>query len=248
TVADLCEQTLERTRLVAAEHDLVTRMAGRLNATATTVPADLEVAVRYQPAVSGLNLGGDWYDLIALDGDRLAVVVGDVVGHHVEAAADMAQLRTIINTLIRLGVPLGEVFPRLTALLGRGFLGTALALRIEPGAGELALTRAGHPNPVLVRAGADPVVLTTANALPLGLVTEPMAVTTTTFGPGDLLVAYTDGLVERRNRPYDEGVEALHRVIGRLAAQPAETIADTILDELRGSDDDQALVVIRRLR
>ncbi|MEU7959525.1 PP2C family protein-serine/threonine phosphatase [Micromonospora humida] len=245
TVADLCEQTLERVRLAAAEHNLVTRLAGRLRTSATIGPPGLELATRYQPAMSGLHLGGDWYDLVDLDDGRLAVVVGDVVGHQVEAAADMAQLRTVVNTLIRSGVPLAEVFPRLTGLLGVGFLGTCLAMVVDPAAGQAQVARVGHPHPVLLRPGRPPETVWTGHSLPLGLVRDPVPVTTVAFGPGDLLVAYTDGLVERRDQAYDAGVTALHEVLVPVRDQPVEVIADTLLTKLSGSDDDQALVVIR---
>ncbi|MEU8375984.1 SpoIIE family protein phosphatase [Micromonospora sp. NPDC048894] len=247
TIADLCEQTLERVRLAAAEHNLVTRLAGRLRTSATVGPPGLDVATRYQPAMSGLHLGGDWYDLVDLDDGRLAVVVGDVVGHQVEAAADMAQLRTVVNTLIRSGVPLAEVFPRLTGLLGVGFLGTCLAMVVDPVAGEAQVARVGHPHPVLLPSGRPPETVWTGHSLPLGLVRDPVPVTTVTFGPGDLLVAYTDGLVERRDQAYDAGVTALHEVIVPVRDQPVEVIADTLLAKLSGSDDDQALVVIRHV-
>lgn len=247
TIADLCEQTLERVRLAAAEHNLVTRLAGRLRGSARTAPASLDIAVRYRPAMTGLNLGGDWYDLIHLDGDRLAVVVGDVVGHRVEAAADMAQLRTMVTTLIRLGVPLGEVFARLTDLTGVGFLGTCLAMVVDPDAGRVTLARAGHPHPVLARRGRRPVAVETAPSLPLGMVRETITVTEVPFGPGDLLVAYTDGLVERRDQPYDAGVAALRSVVSASRRRPVQRIADAILTQLAGSDDDQALVVIRHV-
>ncbi|PWU51673.1 hypothetical protein DLJ46_04515 [Micromonospora globispora] len=247
TIADLCEQTLERVRLAAAEHNLVTRLAGRLRSSALTTPSGLEIATRYQPAMSGLHLGGDWYDLVRLDGDRLAVVVGDVVGHRVEAAADMAQLRTMLNTLIRLGVPLEEVFLRLTELLGVGFLGTCLVMVVDPVAGEAQVARAGHPHPVLLRRDGDPEAVRTVNAMPMGMVDRPMTVSTVPFRPGDLLVAYTDGLVERRDRPYDEGVAALHRALVAVRDRPVEAIADTLLADLSGSEDDQALVVVRHL-
>ncbi|MEU1886663.1 SpoIIE family protein phosphatase [Micromonospora sp. WMMD987] len=245
TIADLCEQTLERVRLAAAEHNLVTRLAGRLRASDTVGSPGLELATRYQPAMSGLHLGGDWYDLVDLDEGRLAVVVGDVVGHQVEAAADMAQLRTVVNTLIRSGVPLAEVFPRLTGLLGVGFLGTCLAMVVDPVAGVAQIARVGHPHPVLLRPGQPPETVWTGHSLPLGLVRDPVPVTTVAFGPGDLLVAYTDGLVERRDQAYEAGVAALHEVIVPVRDQPVEVIADTILSKLSGSDDDQALVVIR---
>ncbi|MCI4061714.1 PAS domain S-box protein [Micromonospora sp. R77] len=247
TIADLCEQTLERVRLAAAEHNLVTRLAGRLRSSTLTTPSGLELATRYQPAMSGLHLGGDWYDLVGLGDDRLAVVLGDVVGHRVEAAADMAQLRTMLNTLIRLGVPLEEVFVRLTELLGFGFLGTCLVLVVDPAAGVAHVARAGHPHPVLLRRGGAPEPVSTVNAMPLGMVQEPMTIATVPFGPGDLLVAYTDGLVERRDRYYDEGVAALHRALVGVRDEPVEAIADALLRDLSGSEDDQALVVLRHV-
>ncbi|SCF42060.1 PAS domain S-box protein [Micromonospora mirobrigensis] len=245
TVADLCEQTLERVRLAAAEHNLVTRLAGRLRSPSIRLPESLEVATRYRPAMSGLHLGGDWYDLIELPGDRLAVVLGDVVGHRVEAAADMAQLRTVVNTLLRSGVSLAEVFPRVTELAGTRFLGTCLAMIVDPGAGAATVARVGHPYPVRVPAGGAPETVATGSSLPLGLVREPVPLTRVDFTPGDLLVVYTDGLVERRGRPYDAGVAALHGVLAPVAARPVEEIADALLAGLTGSEDDQALVVIR---
>lgn len=247
TIADLCEQTLERVRLAAAEHNLVTRLAGRLRSSARSTPDGLAIATRYQPAMTGLHLGGDWYDLVRLDQDRLAVVVGDVVGHRVEAAADMAQLRTMLNTLIRLGVPLEEVLLRLTDLMGVGFLGTCLVMVVDPVAGEVRVARAGHPHPVLLPRGGPPEPVRTVNALPMGMVDEPMIVTTVPFGPGDLLVAYTDGLVERRDQAYDEGVAALHRLLVGVRDEPVEAIADALLSDLSGGEDDRALVVIRHV-
>ncbi|MFG1800630.1 PP2C family protein-serine/threonine phosphatase [Micromonospora carbonacea] len=194
-----------------------------------------------------MHLGGDWFDLIRLDGDRLAVVVGDVVGHQVEAAADMAQLRTIVNTLIRLGVPLGEVFPRLTDLIGAGFLGTCVAMVVDPAAGEAAVARVGHPHPVLARPGGAPTPIETATSLPLGMVRGPVAVTTVPFRPGDLLVAYTDGLVERRGRTYDAGLAELCGVVDAVRDAPVEAVADALLGRLAGAEDDQALVVLRHV-
>ena len=245
TVTDLCQQTLERTRLAAAEHGLVTRLAGRITTMPGRHPA-FDVAVRYQPAITGLNLGGDWYDVVNLSGGRLAVVVGDVVGHQVEAAADMAQLRTVLNTLVRLDTPLGEVFPRVTGLLGRAFLGTALVMIIEPGPELLHLVRAGHPYPLVVPADGTPRVLTTPSAPPLGMVTTTVPVTVTPFGPGDTVAAFTDGLVERRSRGYDEGVDELCGLLAGTATWPVDEIADTVLSRIPGTDDDRALVLVRR--
>lgn len=245
TITDLCQQTFERTRLAAAEHDLVTRLAGRVTTTPEQHPA-FAVAVRYQPAITGLNLGGDWYDVIALPGGRLAVVVGDVVGHQVEAAADMAQLRTVLNTLVRLDTPLDEVFARVTALLGRGFLGTALAMIIDPGAGSLHLVRAGHPYPVIVPAAGAPRILHTPSVPPLGMIVTPAPVTTVEFGVGDTVVAFTDGLVERRSRSYDDGVAELRGLLAEHADRSVDDLADIVLHRIPGTDDDRALVLIRR--
>jgi GAF domain-containing protein len=245
TITDLCEQTLERTRLAAAEHDLVTRLAGRVTTTPPRHP-QFDIAVRYQPALTGLNLGGDWYDVIALSGDRLAVIVGDVVGHQVEAAAEMAQMRTILNTLVRLDTPLPDVFARVTALLGRGFFGTAIVMVIDPGTGRLHVTRAGHPHPLLLPATGPARILHTPANRPLGMVNGPTTITNSSFDRGDTIVAFTDGLVERRTRTYDHGVEDLRIVLSEAAGQPLDAIADTILDRIPGTEDDRAVTLVRR--
>ncbi|MEU8660844.1 PAS domain S-box protein [Actinoplanes philippinensis] len=246
TLADLCEQTLERTRLVATEHQLITRLATRLHPASAIVPDELDIAVRYRPALSGLELGGDWYDLINLPAGRFAVVIGDVVGHHIDAAADMAQLRTVINTLIRLEVPLEELFARFTALVGRGFWGTAVVLVLDPAQRRADIVRAGHPHPVLLGPGLRPTSVATDRTPPLGLVTRPVPVTSVPFEPGAVLLAYTDGLVERRDADYDDGIRDLHATLaGAPAGACADDLADAVLAAAIASEDDQALVVVR---
>ncbi len=246
TVADLCEQTLERTRLVAAEHQLITRLAARLHHTAPTLPAQLDIAKRYRPAMTGLHLGGDWYDLISLPDDRLAIVVGDVVGHHIEAAADMAQLRTVINTLIRLDVPLEGLFARFTALLGRNFWGTAVVALIDLPAGRVDVVGAGHPHPILARPGRPPVPITLQRTAPLGLIQTDCQVTSVPVHAGDTLIIFTDGLIERRGSTYDDGEADLY---ARIAAAPShatvDVLADAVLTAATISHDDQALVIVR---
>ncbi|WIM92948.1 PAS domain S-box protein [Actinoplanes oblitus] len=246
TVADLCEQTLERTRLVAAEHQLIMRLATRLHPASASVPPELDIAVRYRPALSGLGLGGDWYDLISLPGRRFAVVVGDVVGHHIDAAADMAQLRTVINTLIRLEVPLADLFARFTALVGRDFWGTAVVAVVDPERERADVVRAGHPYPILLGADLAPAAVATTRTPPLGLVTRPVPVTSVPFAPGTALLAYTDGLVERRDAGYDEEVRDLHATLAATSPDAsAEGIAEAVLTASRPGEDDQALVVVR---
>ncbi|MFB9335604.1 PAS domain S-box protein [Actinoplanes octamycinicus] len=246
TVADLCEQTLERTRLVAAEHQLITRLATRLHPASAAVPDDLDIAVRYRPALSGLGLGGDWYDLISLPGRRFAVVVGDVVGHHIDAAADMAQLRTVINTLIRLQVPLADLFARFTALVGRDFWGTAVVAVFDPDRERADVVRAGHPYPIMLGADLAPAAVATDRTPPLGLVTRPVPVTSVPFAPGTALLAYTDGLVERRDTGYDDEVRELHATLAATSAEAsADEIADAVLAAAHAGEDDQALVVVR---
>lgn len=244
TVTDLCEQTVQRTRLAAAEHDLVTRLAGRV-ATSPPRHTRFDIAGRYQPAITGLGLSGDWYDVISLPAHRLAVVVGDVVGHHTEAAADMAQLRTVINTLVRLGTPLDDVFARVTSLLGRGFLGTALIMVLDPGARRLSLVRAGHPHPVVVAGGRPARAVGARGTAPIGLVTGSLPVTVVPFGPGDTVLAFTDGLVERRSHGYDGAVDELRALLSAGGDQPLEDLADTLLTHMPVNDDDRALVLVR---
>ncbi len=250
TIADLCGATLERTQRSELEHELVSGMTEQLVRT----PAGLvgvQCAGRYQPALSNLQMGGDWYEFIALDDDRTVAVVGDVVGHGVDAAIEMARFRTTIATLVRTGVPFDEIFPALHPLVTDGdqseFRGTAMCIEFDPDQDTVRVTSAGHP-PALLRTADGVRVLDASRYPPLGMPPdERQKATSVPLAPGDVVVSYTDGLVESRQAPIDDGIDRVCDTLRHLQGD-AESIADALIRLTPESvaTDDVAVVVVRR--
>jgi PAS domain S-box-containing protein len=250
-IADLTAQTLERTRAADLRAGLIDELQRHLVPDQPERPG-LEIAVRYQAAGRSIGFGGDWYDIVALDEGTTAVVVGDVAGHGIAAAARMAVLRTSLNTVIRLGTPLEDIFDTTEPLvehLDSAFLGTALIAVVCPAEGTLAHSSAGHP-PLLVKAPGRPARTVEGASRPvLGAGLRRAAATTEALPPGSLLVAYTDGLVEGRREHLDT---AIARLLAVLDAAPSsatcEELADLVLDSAGSSDeltDDLVAVVLR---
>ncbi len=252
TIAELSSQTLERVRLGEAEHEVVAGLQDRVTLPLGSVPG-LEVADRYLPSSSPVGMGGDWYDGSPLDDGRYLVVVGDIAGHGITAVADMIQVRSIVTALARGGVPLGKVFPQATGLLvgGRELVTASVAMAIvDPVGGTIEYVHAGHP-PLLLRHPDGTVeVLEGARQSLLGLPVDEVRPGTVAFEPGAVLVAYTDGLIERRDESFDESVARLVSVVTDLdrTATLGEQ-ADDLLGACLGEgepEDDVAVVLVRR--
>ncbi|GAA3796080.1 PP2C family protein-serine/threonine phosphatase [Streptomyces phyllanthi] len=213
------------------------------------------VAVRYRPATSLLNVCGDWYDLFELDADRLAVAVGDVVGHGLEAAGVMGQLRSALSAAIRAtGRPTSAL--RALAQHARTIEGalatTAVQAVVDRSERTVTYSRAGHPPPLLAHPDGTVEILDRATDPPLGAgdASVPHCEATVTYAPGATLVLYTDGLIERRDEDIDTGLRRLAACLERHHALAPERLADTVLTHLApapapGPDDDTALVAIR---
>ena len=221
----------------------------------TALPRHDFAAVRYQPAASFLNVCGDWYDLIDLDEDRLAAAVGDVVGHGLEAAGVMGQLRSALSAAIR---ATGRPADALTTLAQHahtveGALATtAVQAVIDRAAHTVTYSCAGHPPPLLAHPDGTVEPLDTATDPPLAASddTIPRTQATVSYTPGATLVLYTDGLIERRGEDIDHGLHRLTHSLKHHHTLPPEPLADAILTDLvpaprRGPDDDTALVIIR---
>ncbi|WP_088288047.1 SpoIIE family protein phosphatase [Kineosporia sp. A_224] len=268
TVTELCGQTVERARLHAAEHELVEGLQRRFLRPMPEVDG-LEMHATYRAAQTSVGIGGDFYDGLVLPDGRLAVVLGDVAGHGMEAAADMAQLRTVLSTLLAAGVPLERVFDRAEQVTGQVAtvsLATAVVAVVDVTAGTLTYTHAGHP-PLVLR-GPDGATAPLEGARgPLlgvsGLVDrsgQPSrgAPVTVPFPPGSALVGYTDGLVEDRLATLDDGITALVGAAaavvltgpdGRWAPGSADRVAEAVLARCIGERalaDDVALLVLTR--
>ncbi|MGW3466442.1 PP2C family protein-serine/threonine phosphatase, partial [Streptomyces olivaceoviridis] len=210
----------------------------------------LLVASRYQPAQATSEVGGDWYDVIPLSGDKTALVVGDVMGNGIDAAATMGRLRTATCAYADLGLDPDEVLQHLDKITCdlEHYIVTCLYAVFDPHTRQCRMANAGHMPPVLARAGEDPRLLDLPSGVPLGVGGIRFETATAVLGPGDLLVLYTDGLVETRQHSIDD---RLNTLLGFLDApeRPLEEICDLLLYGLRHPDDhdDVALLVARAL-
>ncbi|MEU9139583.1 SpoIIE family protein phosphatase [Streptomyces sp. NPDC048404] len=208
----------------------------------------LEVASRYQPAQATSEVGGDWYDVIPLADDRTALVVGDVMGNGIDAAATMGRLRTATCAYADLDLDPGEVLQHLDKITCdlEHYIVTCIYAVYDPHSRRCRIANAGHMPPALVRSGAAPELLDLPSGAPLGVGGVPFETTTVEFNPNDLLVLYTDGLVETRLHPIDDRLNVLLSFLDE-ADRPLEEICDLLLYGLRNSDDhdDVALLVAR---
>jgi anti-sigma regulatory factor (Ser/Thr protein kinase) len=212
----------------------------------------IDAAARYLPARD--EVGGDWYDVIELPRGRIGVAIGDVAGHGVRAAALMGQLRTALRAYALDGREPGETLKRLDRLLqtirGRGMATAAYAV-LDPTTGVLRYASAGHPPAVVIDESGAARLLDVVSAPPLG--TLPYSAYTeveSTLMPGEAIVLYTDGLVERRREPLSAGLERLCEAASANASASAEELCLQITRRLvpEGTvDDDVAIVAVRAL-
>ncbi|MCX5009962.1 SpoIIE family protein phosphatase [Streptomyces sp. NBC_00555] len=208
----------------------------------------LEVAYRYRPAAATSEIGGDWFDAIAQPDDTTVLVVGDVMGSGINAAAGMGQLRTATRTLAELSLDPTRVLEQLdrTTSALEETIATCVYAVYDPHRAECRIAVAGHLPPVLIRSGRAPRLLDLPTGTPLGVGGVPFEVTSVRMEPGDQLVLYTDGLVETRDQPIDERLDLLLRLLADTS-RPLEETCDRLLDTLRRRDDhdDVALVIAR---
>ncbi|WP_458078001.1 PP2C family protein-serine/threonine phosphatase [Streptomyces sp. EMB26] len=211
-------------------------------------------AVRYRPAVGALNVCGDWYDLVDLvGGHRIGVSVGDVVGHGLEAAGVMGQLRSALSAASRVADGPAEalnVLGRYANVVDGAESATAVTTFVDIDRHVLTYSSAGHPPPVLLHDDGRVEFLDRATDPPLDARPDPQPrpQASTAFEPGATLVLYTDGLIERRREDIDVGLRRLAESLRHHRALDPEPLADTVLRELLppgGATDDTALVVVR---
>ncbi|MGW8063743.1 SpoIIE family protein phosphatase [Streptomyces ziwulingensis] len=241
--------TREHSMAVTLQRSLLPRRMPEQNA--------LDVAYRYLPAQAGV--GGDWFDVLPLSGARVALVVGDVVGHGLHAAATMGRLRTAVHNFTALDLPPDELLGLLDELVGRidqdeaADDGTApvtgatcLYAIYDPVSGTCVAARAGHPPPALIRPDGSVEFPEVPAGPPLGLGGLPFETTELHLAEGSRLVLYTDGLVEDREHDIDVGLEHLRRALESAGESPEETcrtVLDARLPDRPG--DDIALLVAR---
>jgi serine phosphatase RsbU (regulator of sigma subunit) len=212
-----------------------------------------DIAVRYLPAVGSLNVCGDWYDVVDLPDDGFAVAVGDVVGHGLEAATVMGMLRSALSAATRTVNGPAKALEVL-GLYARSVEGamatTSVEALINTSSQQIAYSSAGHPPPILLHADGTCQLLDRATDPPLGARPEhvPRPQASLPYTPGDTLVLYTDGLIERRGEDIDAGLNRLTDALASYARLGPERLADALLARLGvsgGARDDIALVAVR---
>ncbi|MCV7348335.1 SpoIIE family protein phosphatase [Mycolicibacterium rhodesiae] len=217
-------------------------------------PDDLPAgfAVRYQPASHPLQVGGDWYDVIALDDGRIALVVGDCVGHDLSAATVMGQLRSACRALLlEKSSPAAALagLDRFAARLPGAQSTTAFCAILNPATGALVYSSAGHPPPILVCPDGSTTLLEGGHSIALGIRPDrERPQTDAILPPQATLLLYTDGLVERRRRSLDDGIEQATNVIRDDSTLDLDPLADQIMTSLAppgGYQDDVALLIYR---
>ncbi|MCQ4211506.1 SpoIIE family protein phosphatase [Streptomyces longispororuber] len=206
----------------------------------------LDVASHYQPAQASSAVGGDWFDIIALEGDRTALVVGDVMGHGIDAAAAMGRLRTATQAYADLGMPPDEVLSHLDAAAVRleSQIATCVYAVYDPHRRTCQFANAGHMPAVLVPKADAPRLLALPAGTPLGIGGASYRTTEIDLHSGDRIVLYTDGLIETRHEGIDERLDLLLQLLARHS-RPTETTFTYLLDALHDGDsvDDIALLI-----
>jgi serine phosphatase RsbU (regulator of sigma subunit)/CheY-like chemotaxis protein/anti-sigma regulatory factor (Ser/Thr protein kinase) len=214
----------------------------------------LELAARYLPSGLAPQIGGDWYDALELDRDRTAVMIGDVVGHGVRAATTMSELRNALRAFAVEGHSPGAALHQLDrvvhATFGPGMIATVLFLIIDASKGTVAISRAGHPPPALRSADGEIRFLETGGTLPLGIDDRVKADEAEyDVHPGDTLLLFTDGLVERRRESINTGFDRLREAFTN-APTDVEELCDFVLERTvseQASHDDIAVLAVRVL-
>jgi PAS domain S-box-containing protein len=250
--ADRAALAIERARLFDREHRIAQQLQRALLPERLPTVPGLRLAARYLPGGAGTEVGGDWYDALALPGGRLALVMGDVAGRGVAAATTMGQLRSALRAYaLDMTDPAhpAEVLQRLNRfqlLMAEDSMATVVLIVLDPAEGVVRYSNAGHPPPIVLQPDGQPIYLDEARSVPLGALDDATFMEAEAkLAPGSTVVLYTDGLVERRGQSLEEGFARLQAALMSGAVEP-EALCDAILGGTLGaatSSDDVTFVV-----
>ncbi|TMM23861.1 MAG: GAF domain-containing protein [Actinobacteria bacterium] len=251
-IVALGAQALERAQLYEREHAVAATLQKSL--LPGSLPADprVSIATQYRPGTEELDVGGDWYDVIRIGHDRIGVAIGDVVGHGLDAASAMGQLRSALRGLALTGHGPGTVIEgldRFARTSAPATMATAVYAELDLTTNELRYACAGHPPPLIQIAG-EIRFLERGRTTPLAALPEPIRCDEgkEVFPPGSVLVLYSDGLIERRGEQLDLGMARLSEVLREAPSVYPEDLADRFFAELIGEgpqDDDVAILCLR---
>lgn len=262
-VADIAGRAalaINHARLYARDHSVAETLQRSLLPVLPTLPG-IATYAEYLPGTARADVGGDWYDLLGLPDGAVGLAIGDVMGHDLAAAAAMGQLRSVLRSYAWEGDDPGRVLDRLDHLvqgLGMAQLASCVYARLEPAAmpgGDRVLrySNAGHPPPALLDPNGDVRFLEHGHSVLIGVdatrrsARQPRSMGSTTVRPGTMLLLYTDGLVERRDRSLDEGLAAMARTLREHKAEAGpQAVVDELVGPLRNVDrgDDVAVLAV----
>ncbi|MCF3130220.1 SpoIIE family protein phosphatase [Streptomyces olivochromogenes] len=254
--------SIDNARRFTREHAMAVTLQRSLLPHALPEQSAVDVAHRYLPAEAGLGgVGGDWFDVIPLPGARVAIVVGDVVGHGLHAAATMGQLRTAVHNFSTLDLPPDELLWHLDELVTRidqdrdGDGGTPLLTGAtclyaiyDPVSRQCSMARAGHLEPIIVHPDGHAHLPGVPAGPPLGLGGLPYEKTEVLLPEGSSIVLYTDGLVEDRQHDIDEGIERLRRAVAPRGRTPDQMCQEAMDALLPGAPRDDVALIVARTR
>ncbi|MGI5481738.1 ATP-binding SpoIIE family protein phosphatase [Streptomyces lavendofoliae] len=248
TVARMLAQALARAGVAESERELSLGLQRTMMPVLGPAIPGMEVAARYVPTGGGLQVGGDWYDMIQLPGGRIALVIGNVQGHDVRAAGLMGQLRIALRAYASEGHRPDAVLSRASRFLygitegaegdhGAARFATCLYLEVDPATGTLDIARAGHPDPAIRMADGTVMLRPTAGGLPLGIVPDTDYPTTRlTLEPGETLMICTDGLLETGGHDLETGWNRIRSLLERhdTEGESLEVLADNLVQAVHG--------------
>jgi serine phosphatase RsbU (regulator of sigma subunit) len=250
--SDLASRTalcIDNARLYTREHNTAVTLQRSLLPRHIPEVAGLQIAYCYQPASQTAEVGGDWFDVIPLDGGQVALVVGDVTGHSIHAAAIMGQLRTTTETLARLGCLPEQIMAQLSGVVaehGEETGATCLYAQYDPKTRHCRLISAGHPPAALRHPDGTAELIDIPAGVMLGVGQNHYPATDTELPPGSVLALYTDGLIEQPGQDIGTGTSQLARTLAASPAQPLDELCDDILASLGArAHDDIALLLAR---
>jgi serine phosphatase RsbU (regulator of sigma subunit) len=251
-ISGLIAQALERARLFDAEHARSQALQRALLPQELPALPAVTAAAQYLPAGQGMDVGGDWYDVIPLSADRVALVIGDVMGHGLPEAVIMGRLRTAVQTLSDLELPPDEILGHLNDLvngLGDDSFATCLYAIYDPTTAICSVARAGHPPPAIVCPDGQVYFAKGHGDPPVGVADPPFEVVDLPVPQDGLLVLYTDGLIESAECDVDRGMSRLAELLRTHHAQGLTQLCNSLTEALmpanRQRPDDAALLVIQ---
>ncbi|WP_370531724.1 SpoIIE family protein phosphatase [Streptomyces venezuelae] len=252
-LAGLIAQALERAQRYDTESAVARGLQDALLPHRLPVWQGVDTVGRYLPGTQGMDVGGDWYDVIETGHGRLALVIGDVQGHGVAAAATMGQLRSAVRAFALAGHRPQDVMRgtnRLLIDLDPGQFASCCYVLLDPESGELRAVRAGHPPPLMLRPDGTTELVQLAGGMVLGIDGRASyPVTRLRLPPGAVLAMFTDGLVERPGQDIDDGIARLRQALAATGSLPLADAADRLIREARqvtSRPDDIALLLAAR--